>query len=218
MIITIDGPAGAGKSSVARGLAERLGYEFLDTGALYRMVTLSAMWERVDPADEQRLEAMLADIRLDLRDSHAILNGQDVSKEIRTPEVTGRIAGFADSHLVRSFVTSRTRELALGRNVVTEGRDQGSVVFPNADVKFYLTATDEVRAKRRFSELTAKGLSVQLNDVLADQRRRDREDSNRPSGPLVRPPDAILVDCSDMNLTEVLEILERAVRSATSET
>lgn len=212
MIITIDGPAGAGKSTVARRLAERLGFEFLDTGALYRMATLAASRAGIAPVDTVALAALLGSIQLDLRDGQAFLDGTNVAADIRTPEITRQIQGYADSPIVREYVTARTRELARERDVVTEGRDQGSVVFPDADKKFYLTASDEVRAQRRFRELAAKGLTVKYEDVLADQRRRDQEDASRPIGALVKPEGAIVVESSGMDAEDVIARMVRLIR------
>jgi cytidylate kinase len=214
MIVTIDGPAGAGKSTVARALASRLGFDFLDTGALYRMATLAAVRAGADATDDQAVESLLMATSLDLRDGRAILDGDDVSSEIREPETTRKIQAYADSPIVRRIVTARTRELAEGRDVVAEGRDQGSFVFPEAQVKFFLTASDEVRARRRLEELAARGLNASFDQVLADQRRRDREDASRAIGALIRPAGAIEVDSTGLALEEVVEAMVGCVRAA----
>lgn len=211
MIITIDGPAGAGKSTVARRLAERLGFELLDTGALYRMVTLAATRAGVAAEDEGGLTRLLDSLTMDWQEGRAILNGQDVSREIRTPEITRQIQGYADSPLVRRIVTERTRQIANGRDIVTEGRDQGSVVFPDADVKFFLTASAEVRARRRYEELTGRGERVSFDDVLADQRRRDEQDARRPVGALTRPPDALLIDSTLLSSEQAVDAIVKRV-------
>lgn len=213
MIVTIDGPAGAGKSTVARALAQRLGFEFLDTGALYRMATLAALGAGAAPADARALESLLKSTRLDLRDGRALLDGRDVSGEIREPETTRKIQAYADSPVVRNAVTARTRELAEGRDVVAEGRDQGSVVFPDAQAKFFLTASPEVRARRRFEELAARGLASSFEEVLSDQRKRDREDASRAIGALLRPAGAIEVDSTDLELQDVVETMVRHVQA-----
>lgn len=212
MIITIDGPAGAGKSTVARCLAERLGYELLDTGALYRMVTLAATRAGILPEDEARMRSLLESIDFDWRDGSAMLDREDVSLEIRNPEITRQIQGYADSPLVRRMVTERTRTIARGRNIVTEGRDQGSVVFPDAEIKFFLTASAEIRARRRFEELTSRGQEVSFDDVLADQIRRDEQDASRPVGALVQPPGAIVIDSTELSTEQAVDAMERHVR------
>lgn len=216
MIITIDGPAGAGKSTAARRLAELLGFELLDTGAMYRAVTLAARRENVSPDDDDSLKHLLQQTRIELRPGIVLLNGEDVSAAIRTPEVTAAIQGYADSRLVRQSVTERTRQQARGRNVVTEGRDQGSDVFPDADCKFYITASDEVRAARRHAELLAKGIRISLAEVLSSQRQRDLQDASREVGKLICPSGAIIIDASRLSEDEVLarliEHLPRGIR------
>lgn len=213
MIVTIDGPAGAGKSTVARLLARRLGFEFLDTGALYRMVTLAGRRSESDPADAGSFGNLLASLALELRRDRAFLNGDDVTLDIRSPEITRSIQQFADQRHVREFVTALTRELAMGKNVVTEGRDQGTVVFPDAEVKFFLSASDEIRAQRRWEELASRGVVLAMEDVLADQRRRDAQDAARPDGALVRASDAILVDSSTASIDQVIDEMEKKARS-----
>jgi cytidylate kinase len=213
MIITIDGPAGAGKSTVARRLADILGFELLDTGAMYRAVTYLAREENVSASDDAALRALLGRTSLDLRPGEVLADGRDISHAIRTPEVTAAIQGFADSRIVRQFVTERTRQWARGRNVVTEGRDQGSEVFPDADAKFFVTANDDVRATRRHAELLAKGHRITLAEVLASQKRRDQQDEARPVGRLLCPKDAFVIDASRLTEEEVLSaILARLPR------
>ncbi len=216
MIITIDGPAGAGKSTAARRLADLLGFELLDTGAIYRAVTLAARQKNVAPEDDASLKHLLDQTRIELRPGEVLLDGEDVSSEIRTPEVTAAIQGFADSRLVRKIVTEKTRQLARGRSVVTEGRDQGSDVFPDADCKFYITASDEVRAARRHAELLAKGIRIGISEVLSSQRQRDLQDASREVGKLVCPAGAIVIDASRLSedevLTKLIEYLPRGIR------
>jgi cytidylate kinase len=216
MIITIDGPAGAGKSTAARRLADLLGFELLDTGAMYRAVTLAARQKNLAPDDDASLKDLLDQTRIELRLGLVLLDGKDVSAEIRTPEVTAAIQGFADSRLVRQVVTEKTRQLARGRNVVTEGRDQGSEVFPDADCKFYVTASDEVRATRRHAELLAKGIRISLSEVLSSQRQRDLQDASRELGKLVCPKGAIIIDASRLSeddvLAKLIEHLPKGIR------
>lgn len=217
MIVTLDGPAGAGKSTAARLLAKKLGFEYLDTGAMYRMVTLAATREGIAPADEAKLADLLDRTTIDLRQGHAFLNGVDVSHDIRTPEITRSIQGFADHPLVRSKITELTRQLADTRDIVTEGRDQGTVVFPQAECKFFITASDEIRARRRWEEFDAKGITITLEEVLSAQRERDAQDASRPIGRLTQPADAVVIDTSELKMDDVLARLETLVQDRRAE-
>jgi cytidylate kinase len=207
MIITIDGPAGAGKSTVARRLADILGFELLDTGAIYRAVTLAARRAEIPPDDDSSLDQLIQHATIDLVPGQIRWEGEDITQAIRTPEVTAAIQGYADNPLVRLRITHLTRQLALGRNVVTEGRDQGSEVFPDADKKFFVTASDQVRAQRRHAELIAKGINITLDEVQDAQKRRDEQDASRPVGKLICPTGAIIIDASDLSEEEVLKHL-----------
>jgi cytidylate kinase len=212
MIITIDGPAGAGKSSVAKSLAERLGFRFLDTGAMYRAVAFAGMrkgldWDR--PGDLAELAARL-DIRFDGR--RIFLDGEDVSEAIRTPEVTAATRYAAGNPAVRSRLVELQRRAAEGQNIVTEGRDQGSVVFPDARCKIFLTAGPEERARRRLNELLAKGQPASLDQILASQNRRDAEDSARSVGPLIPAPDALELRTDGLTLEQVVDKIETIAR------
>jgi len=212
MIITIDGPAGAGKSAVARALARRLGFRFLDTGAMYRAVTLAGMRRAVDWQDPHQLAriAEKADIRL--HGQEVLLDGEDVTHQIRASEVTAVTKYAADNLRVRRRLVELQRAAVGCDDVVCEGRDQGTVAFPGAQCKIFLTATPEERARRRLRDLQSQGESATLEDVLAAQRQRDQRDSARAVGPLVAATDAIEV-CSDgMTLNEVVDRLESIVR------
>jgi cytidylate kinase len=212
MIVTIDGPAGAGKSSVARALADRLGFRFLDTGAMYRAVALAA-WER--GLDGEQLEA-LADLArkltIQFQGERVFLDGRDVSQAIRDSEVTSRIRYAADNVGVREHLVRLQRELAAGEDLVTEGRDQGTLVFPNAECKIFLTASDEERARRRLEDLRRQGEETTLETVLSQQRERDRQDRSRPVGALSQAKDAIVVDTDGMTRDQVIARLEDLVR------
>src|SRR5437764_11791128 len=166
MIITIDGPAGAGKSSAARALARRLGFEFLDTGAMYRAVTLAALRARIDLGDQEALAGLLTGLRLEMPPGRVVLNGEDVAGLIRTAEITAASGPIASSPVVRRRLVGLQREAARGRDMVCEGRDQGTVVFPDAACKFYLDADPPERARRRHREMLARGEAITLEAAL----------------------------------------------------
>jgi cytidylate kinase len=213
MIVTIDGPAGAGKSSAARELARRLGFRFLDTGAMYRAVTLAAKERGLDLTDAERLAQLAGEIRVDLDGDHVLLDGRDVTKEIRSYEITTSIQFAADNPAVRAQLVVWQRAAANGRDVVTEGRDQATVVFPHAECKIFLTADEEERARRRFRDLVARGENVAFEEVLATQHVRDERDRTRPVGALVKDPDAVEVCTTGLTPDEVVARLEEIVRS-----
>jgi CMP/dCMP kinase len=214
MIITIDGPAGAGKSTVARALARRLGFAFLDTGAMYRVVALAGKREGLDWDQTDDLADLARRIDLSLEDDRIFLDGEDVSEEIRTSAVTAVTRYAADNPKVRRLLVDLQRAAAKGKNFVTEGRDQGTVAFPNAECKIFLTASPEERARRRLNDLQAKGEPVTLEQVLAAQTRRDQEDSSRPVGPLIPAKDAIQVSTDGLTLDDVVDKLEEIVRQS----
>jgi CMP/dCMP kinase len=212
MIITIDGPAGAGKSTVARALARRLGFRFLDTGAMYRAVALAGMRRGLDwdlPEDLARL-ALSLDIR-PLGDK-ILLDGEDVTEAVRTSEVTAVTRYAADNPEVRAQLVRLQRALANDDDVVTEGRDQGTVAFPHAQCKVFLTASPEVRALRRWHDLKRQGEPATLDQVLAAQERRDREDASRAVGPLMPASDAIEVCTDGLSPDAVVDKLEELAR------
>jgi cytidylate kinase len=221
-IVAIDGPAGAGKSTVARKLAEALGFVLVDTGALYRAVALAAKragvaWEDADPVGalaraivERRGLSFTRDPRRGVR---VVLDGEDVSDAIRAPDM-GMGASTVSTHKdVRDALLDLQRQAGREGGVVLEGRDIGTVVFPEAEVKFFLTARPEVRARRRFDELKAKGATVTLEETLADVRRRDDQDTNRPVAPLRQAADALLIDNSDMTIDETVAGMAERVRA-----
>jgi CMP/dCMP kinase len=212
MIITIDGPAGAGKSSVARALARRLGFAFLDTGAMYRAVALAGKRKGLDWDQPGDLADLARRIDLNLEDDRIYLDGEDVSEEIRTSAVTAVTRYAADNEQVRLHLVDLQRAAAAtGKNIVTEGRDQGTLAFPNAQCKIFLTASPQERAQRRLRDLTAKGEPVTIEQVLAAQARRDKEDSARALGPLVPASDAIRVSTDGLSLDQVVDKLEEIV-------
>jgi cytidylate kinase len=213
MIVTIDGPAGSGKSSAARALAKRLGFRFLDTGAMYRAVTLAGLRRGIDWDDEAALALLAAEAELRLTDDCIFLDGEDVTALIRTSEITALTRHAADNRQVRLLLVDLQRELAAGEDVVAEGRDQATVAFPGAECKIYLTASDEVRAVRRLHDLVVRGEQVTLAEVLEKQRERDRNDLDRQFGGLRKAPDSIEINTDGMSPTEVLDRLEQLVRT-----
>ncbi len=212
MVITIDGPAASGKGTAARALAARLGFDYLDTGAMYRAVAYAALQRGVACTDASAVRNLLPHIKLELIDGRWYLNGADVSSAIRSPQVSQGSSQVAVFPEVRAFLVDLQRRFAQGRNVVTEGRDQGTVVFPQAEVKFFLTATPEVRAERRWQELQQRGLAVGYDEVLRELLERDQRDSQRHDSPLRQPPDAIVIDSTDLTPQEVVERMEEVVR------
>jgi len=211
MIVTLDGPAGAGKSSAARGLAARLGWCHLDTGAMYRSVALIALEQGIEPADARRLAALAESLALEFRDGRVLVGGRDVSAEIRTERVTRATGPVAESAPVREALKRLQRRLAVGRHVVTEGRDQGTVVFPEAELKVYLTATPAERARRRQLEDEARGVVTSLEAVLRAQTRRDEGDRSRAVDPLRPAADAVILETDGLSAAEVIERLAALV-------
>jgi cytidylate kinase len=207
--IAVDGPAGTGKSSVSRGLARTLGARYLDTGSMYRIVTLAALRTGVDVNDAAAVGALAEHVQMavgfDPDEDRSYLGGEDVSAEIRGDAVTGAVSAVSAVPAVRARLVQRQRELAAGPgSVVVEGRDIGTVVLPGADVKIFLTASAEVRARRRNDQNVANGLLDDYEGVLADVRRRDHLDSTRAVSPLRAADDAMIVDSSDMTESEVV--------------
>jgi len=206
-VVTIDGPAGAGKSTVARRLAGRLGWRFLDTGAMYRAVTLAALRAGVDLTDDAALSDLVQKLEVSIPPGKVFLGAEDVTDSIRTIAVTRSSRFIADSPSVRRRLSAWQREIAARENVVTEGRDQGTLVFPDAFRKFYLTASDEARARRRLAEYAAGCESAGFEGVLEDQRARDARDAARTIAPMKPAPDAIVVDSTALTIEDVVERL-----------
>ncbi len=211
LIIAIDGPVGSGKSTVARRVAELLGYTHLDSGAMYRGVAWKALREGVPLDSPEQLEALARAVRIDLvprgGKSHVILDGEDITDLIRTPEVSHAASLVAVVPGVRYPMVAEQRRAGAQRGVVMEGRDIGTVVFSHADLKIYLDASPEVRAERRRRELQEKGEALELEKVLADVRERDRRDREREISPLVRATDAVIVDNTAMDAEETARVI-----------
>ena len=216
--IAIDGPAGAGKSTMAKRLAQALGYVYVDTGAIYRTVGYHMNLMGIGPKDADGINRLIGDVNLDITydgqgTQHMILNGADVSDEIRTPEMS-MIASTISAHkVVRDFLLDTQRDLAKAYDVVMDGRDIGTVVLPDADLKIYLTAAPEVRAQRRIAQYREQGQKVDEKKILTEIIQRDEQDMNRPIAPLRRAEDAVLVDTSYLNVEETIaRLLEIAAR------
>jgi cytidylate kinase/pantoate ligase/cytidylate kinase len=213
LIVTIDGPAGAGKSSIAHEVAAELGFEFLDTGALYRAATLAALRYGVDLHDPIALARLVSEIDLSWQECSIRLAGEDVSQSIRTPQVTASIRYLADVPAVRKELSALQRQVAAGRDIVTEGRDQGAEVFPDAECKIFLTASPEERATRRMRQMAESGNYVSYEEVLAAQNQRDLEDRMREVGRLRAAEDAVVIQSDGMRPEEVLQQIVELARS-----
>ncbi len=209
--VAIDGPAGAGKSTLARAAAKELGFIYVDTGALYRSVAYYAIKNNTDPHDSENVVPLLKNIRPELKyiggEQHVFLNGEDVSGFIRTPEVSMGASAVSAIPAVRAFLFDLQKNIAAENNIIMDGRDIGTVVLPNADVKIYLTASAEVRADRRYKELAEKGMSPVYDEVLEDIKQRDYNDMHRDIAPLKQADDAVLLDTSSDSPERALERL-----------
>ncbi len=216
MIITIDGPAGAGKSTAARLLAERLGFEFLDTGAMYRAVAWACVDRGIDLKDVDAVAETAAGISIQFEQDRIICNGQDVTTDIRSAEASHAASIVAAVPAVRLEMVRLQRESAAGHRYVTEGRDQGSEVFPDSECKFFLTADPQERAERRLLELQNRGQSESIEEVLTQIIDRDERDRSREIGPLVKADDAVEVDTSGKTIAQVVDFLEQTSRERLS--
>lgn len=209
LIIAIDGPSGVGKSTLSKILARDLGYLNLDTGAMYRTVALAAARRGIDAGNHEALGRLCNEVLIEFSrnaaEERVLLNGEDVSAEIRTPQISLLTAAVAACPAVRKAMVARQRELGMAGGVVLEGRDIGTVVFPAADVKFFLKASAEVRGQRRFLELRSKGADVDLARTIADVQARDSADISRAASPLKQAEDAVVIDTTGLDIPQVLE-------------
>lgn len=209
--IAIDGPAGAGKSSVAKVLAKRLNCIYLDTGAMYRAVTWLALQKNIAFSDEAGMKQLLSTLQLEFKEEdgkqHLYCNGVDVTEAIRTPEISANVSAVAMLPFVREILVAQQQRIASDCDVLMDGRDIGTTVLPQAQYKFFLTASLEERARRRYLELKEKGESVDLEQLKAEIALRDKKDSQREVSPLVQAPDAELIDTSDLSFEQVVEKL-----------
>lgn len=216
--VAIDGPSGAGKSSLARRCAAALGFLYVDTGAIYRTVGLAAVRRGVDRKNEAEVAAILPELDVQMRyedgEQRMVLNGEDVSREIRMPEVSMAASDVSALPAVRAFLLEMQRKLARENRVIMDGRDIGTVVLPDAPLKIYLTASAQARAERRMKELMQKGVPVVFEDVLRDILQRDEQDMNRAEAPLRQAEDAVLVDTTEIDFDQSFELLCRIIREA----
>lgn len=212
VVVAIDGPAGAGKSTIAKRVAERLGFTYIDTGAMYRAVALWGSRQNVDPGDMHRMEQLAMAAQIELEPGRIRLNGEDVTDAIRSPEVSSGASKIAVIPGVRRAMVDKQRAIGERANVVMEGRDIGTVVFPNADVKIFLDAQPRERVRRRLLEVRAKGEEVAENALAEQMKERDRRDSTRADAPLAQAPDAIYLDSTALSIDEVEEAVLKIVR------
>ena len=218
--VAIDGPAGAGKSTIAKRVAADLGYLYVDTGAIYRTVGYHMSLMGIGPKDKDGIERCIDDVNIRIEHQpdgvqHMILNGQDVTDLIRTPEISMMASGVSAQPCVRAYLLDMQRELARTHNVVMDGRDIGTVVLPRAQVKVYLTASAEIRARRRWRELTEKGENIRFEDVYTDVVKRDEQDMNRKIAPLKCAADAEVLDCSYLTIEQVVAEMKAIIRRKT---
>lgn len=213
--IAIDGPAGAGKSTLSRALAKKFGYIYVDTGALYRAVGLRALQKGI-LSDDKCIADMLSEITVEIKffdnSQHVFLNGDDVTSQIRSPEVSMAASRVSALPKVRAFLLDLQKDLAAKNNVVMDGRDIGTVVLPKAQIKIFLTASPQVRAERRYKEIIERGESVSYEKVLADIKKRDKDDSGREIAPLKPAENAVIVDTTDLSFEQSLETLISIVK------
>ena len=219
--VAIDGPAGAGKSSVAKAVGKQLGLLYVDTGALYRTVGLAALRKGVDPSSKAEVEALLKEISVEMDFSETsgqvvLLNGEDVTGLIRTPEVSMTASDISALPIVREYLLGLQRNIAKTKNVIMDGRDIGTVVLPDAQVKIFLTASPESRAERRYKELVEKGEKTTVKDVLRDVIKRDYNDTNRKAAPLRPAEDSVLVDTTNLDFDGSVEAVAKIIRERSS--
>ncbi len=210
-VIAIDGPAGSGKSTLARLLAEKLRFTYIDTGAMYRAVALRAYELGIDIEDEDKLKKLCSKIKLNFKDNKIFVDGKDYSDEIRKASAGPLSSKVSTKKTVRDAMVRLQRSMAENGSVVMEGRDIGTVVFPDADIKFYLDASAEIRGKRRYLELKEKGNDVSLGEVIEEVKARDKRDSTRAHSPLKKADDAIHIDTSNMEIEDVVKKLVEAI-------
>ena len=217
--VAVDGPAGSGKSTITKMVAKDLGYNYVDTGAMYRGLTYDFLKNNLTELDEKKIELLLSKVKFEVkfidRVQYVFVNGEDVSEKIRTAEVSKFTSLFAKSPAVREFLIDTQRNLAMSNNIIMDGRDIASVVLPNADVKIFLTASVEERAGRRVLDFERQGVvDIDFDKVKADIAARDYQDENRDIAPLVKVDDAVLIDTTNLTITEVVEKMTELIKKA----
>lgn len=218
--VAIDGPSGAGKSSIARTVSEKYGFVYVDTGAIYRTIGLAAYLRGIDTKSKAEVLPMLEDLRIDLSyspdgEQRMFLDGRDVSAEIRLPHISLCTSDVSAMQEVRDFLTDMQRDIAKKHDVIMDGRDIGTVILPNAEVKIFLTASAEARAERRLMQLLQKGTQASFEEVVADMKKRDEQDTRREASPLVAAEDAVILDTSDMTLDESIAAVCKIISDKT---
>ena len=217
--VAVDGPAGSGKSTITKMVAKNLGYNYVDTGAMYRGLTYDFLKNNLTELDEKKIELLLSKVKFEVkfidRVQYVFVNGEDVSEKIRTAEVSKFTSLFAKSPAVREFLIDTQRNLAMSNNIIMDGRDIASVVLPNADVKIFLTASVEERARRRVLDFERQGVvDIDFDKVKADIAARDYQDEKRDIAPLVKVDDAVLIDTTNLTITEVVEKMTELIKKA----
>lgn len=203
LIVAVDGPAGSGKSTISKKIANKLNLTYLDTGAMYRMITYYVIKNNVDIENKNKLEEILDSLKLDIKEDRFFLNDQDISEEIRGVEVTNNVSKVAAVKIIREKLVDLQRRISRGKKVILDGRDIGTVVFPNADIKIFLIASPSERAKRRLKDFQNKGIEHSYEEVLEEIIKRDKMDSERKESPLKKADDAVEIDTSSMTIEEV---------------
>ncbi len=209
MIIALDGPAGSGKSTIAKELAKSLNIEYLDTGAMYRAVTLFLLEQQVDINDQDAVASAITDITIDVDGKKTFLNGEDVSKDIRQEQINKNISVVAANGAVRDILVKSQRKIGKSKDMILDGRDIGTIVFPDADYKFYIDASSDVRAERRVAQNKRLGNNESFETIKANIERRDEMDRNRKIGPLKCAEDAIVIDTSNINLKQTIAVIKK---------
>lgn len=217
MIVAVDGPAGSGKGTVTKRIEKEMGFLNLDTGATYRCVALEVLRRKINIEDESAIVEIANKINIEINKTEnkdiILLNGEDVTEEIRTKEVTAIVSQVSSIIPVREIMVEKQRKLAKGKNVIVEGRDIGTVVFPNADIKIYLDASEEIRAKRRYEENIQKGMNTTYEEILENVKMRDFNDMNKPYGALKKAENAYVIDSTNLTIDEVVGKIKKLIEN-----